>query len=474
MNAGTPVDRWVPAGLALYGLLLLTIGLQFPGTYDAGDSVQHFLYAHWAFDHPEIVLDHWAKPVFTLISSPFAWFGFGGMKLLNCIFGVSTAWLAYKSAARLGYRLSFLAPLLVVAAPEFFLAQFSGLTEPMFAFALVLGVFLLLRGNFFWAAVLLSFLPFIRTEGFLLLPVFALYFIWHRRLKALPILVLGTVALSVIGWAVQYESITWVFTENPYTSNLANYGKGDWSHFVKQYIFVLGVPLFGLFWLGWLPWGLLLRRPNMRALTRERILLIYAPFTIYFGAHMVFWATGTGHSLGMIRVMIAIQPLAAIIALGGLSGLVRVIPKHLTKPRMVLTGLLALYVVLFPILPNPSAIHRSDLEYTLDQQILLDLSQWEQKNGYQQDRLHYLSHPSAAWLLKLDPFDSTQVRKMESLAAGPPPAGSILVWDSWFARIEGGVSEELCSDPGYEMRWKSEGEVRGIRVAVCVVEKVGQ
>lgn len=471
MSLGTPADRWVPAGLALYGLLLLTIGLVFPGTYDAGDSIQHFLFAHWAFDHPEIILDHWAKPVFTLVSSPFAWFGFGGMKLLNCILGVSTAWLAYKSAARLGYRLSILAPLLVVAAPEFFLAQFSGLTEPMFAFVLILGVFLLLRGNFFWAAVLLSFLPFIRTEGFLLLPVFGLYYIWHRRFSALPILLLGTVALSLIGWAVRYETVTWIFSENPYVSDLGNYGKGEWSHFFKQYVFVLGVPLLGLFWLGWLPWGLVVRRPNMRALTRERILLIYAPFTVYFGAHVVFWATGTGHSLGMMRVLIAIQPLAALIALTGLSGLVRMIPRRLERPKLAVIALISAYVAAFPLLPNPAAIHRSDLEYTLDQEILADLSTWHQNSGLA-DRIHYSSHPSAFWLLRLDPFDSTQVRKMEALSQGPPPVGSVLVWDSWFARQEGGVAEDLCSQTGYALRWQREGEVRGIRVAVCVVERV--
>lgn len=471
MSAGTPADRWVPVGLALYGLLLVTVGLLFPGTYDAGDSVQHFLYAHWAFDHPEIILDHWAKPLFTLISSPFAWFGFGGMKLLNCILGVSTAWLVYRSAARLGYRLSFLAPLLVVAAPEFFLAQFSGLTEPMFAFVLILGVFLLLRGNFFWAAVLLSFLPFIRTEGFLLLPVFALYYVWHRRLKALPILVLGTVALSLVGWAVHYESITWVFTENPYARDLANYGTGEWGHFFKQYIFIVGIPIFGLFWLGWIPWGLLVSRPNMRALTRERILLIYTPFTVYFGAHVIFWATGTGHSLGMIRVLIAIQPLAALIALTGLSGLVRMIPQNSPTPRIALTALVCAYVAAFPLLPNPAAIHRSDLEYSVDQKLLLELSIWHEKNGYG-DRLHYLSHPSAAWMLKLDPFDSTKVRKMETLAAGPPPKGSIMVWDSWFARIEGGVSEELCSQTGYELLWKKEGNLGATRVAICATERL--
>ena len=40
MSAGTPADRWVPAGLALYGLLLVTIGLLFPGTYSRRDSLR--------------------------------------------------------------------------------------------------------------------------------------------------------------------------------------------------------------------------------------------------------------------------------------------------------------------------------------------------------------------------------------------------------------------------------------------------
>ena len=469
---GRPDRPWImPAFLGLYALILLGVGLSFSGTYDAGDSVMHFLFAHHAMDHPEIILDHWAKPAFTFVSMPFASLGMGGMKLFNALMGLITAYLVYRSAVRLGFRLRLLGPLLLVAAPEFFLAQFSGLTEPMFACLLILGIYLLLRGNFLPAVALLSFLPFVRTEGFLLLPVFALYLIWHRRYPLVPLLALGTVVISLIGWWGQYETLTWVFTENPYASDLANYGKGSWGHFPRQYLFVLGLPIYALFWLGWIPWGWVVPQANVRALTAERILLVYLPFCVYFGAHMVFWATGIGHSLGMLRVLIAIQPLAALIALAGLTGLARLIPARLSRIRTGFIALVMVYVALFPVLPNPAAIQREDLDLSVDQRLLSEMRDWYLTQDLR-DRPHYTDHPSTNWLLERDPFDSLNTRKMIRMVEETPPAGSIVIWDSWFAVMEGGVAGSICSDPGYRLLWEANDNWKGKPVKVCVVEKL--
>lgn len=137
------------ARLLLAGLLLVSaITAVFTrGTYDSGDSVYHYVFAHYAFKHPLNLLDSWAKPVFTLLAAGPAQFGFLGMKLFQCAVVAASAWCAYVVARALRLPAPELAILFAYAAPDYFLIQFSGLTEPLFGLLLVAAVALAMRGR---------------------------------------------------------------------------------------------------------------------------------------------------------------------------------------------------------------------------------------------------------------------------------------------------------------------------------------
>jgi ABC-type cobalt transport system substrate-binding protein len=78
------------------------------GTYGGADDIVHYRFARYSFSHPQFFLNHWAKPVFTLLSSPFAQFGFFGIKIFNLIIGSLTAFLSYKIVKILNYKNAFL------------------------------------------------------------------------------------------------------------------------------------------------------------------------------------------------------------------------------------------------------------------------------------------------------------------------------------------------------------------------------
>ncbi len=63
-------------------LILCIVAITANGTADEGDSVNHYLYSRYAFAHPENFFNHWAKPIFVMITAPVAYFGFTAMKLL--------------------------------------------------------------------------------------------------------------------------------------------------------------------------------------------------------------------------------------------------------------------------------------------------------------------------------------------------------------------------------------------------------
>jgi hypothetical protein len=71
---------------AFTGLLFVVaciVALVLNGTNGGGDSIGHYLLAHHAWKYPNLFFNHWGKPVFTMLSSPFAQFGFKGVKLFN-------------------------------------------------------------------------------------------------------------------------------------------------------------------------------------------------------------------------------------------------------------------------------------------------------------------------------------------------------------------------------------------------------
>ena len=89
---------WFLVGIGLFYCWILC---SFNGTGDDGDSIFHFLYAKYALTHPELFLHHWAKPVFVFLASPFAQFGFMGIKTFNVLLSLGSIWMVEKELNQL-------------------------------------------------------------------------------------------------------------------------------------------------------------------------------------------------------------------------------------------------------------------------------------------------------------------------------------------------------------------------------------
>ena len=113
--------------LALIGLIPMAVLTDGIGV--SGDSQYHFFYAQASWNHPEYFFHHWAKPWFTLLSSPFAQLGFKGIKLFNVLVSIASAWLAWKTAQRLDMRNSAFAAVFVLSSPMLLTLTGTGLTS---------------------------------------------------------------------------------------------------------------------------------------------------------------------------------------------------------------------------------------------------------------------------------------------------------------------------------------------------------
>ena len=190
------------------------------------------------------------------------------------------------------------------------------------------------------------FLPFVRSEGYLIFPLFLAVLIYRKKWKSFPILAFGTAFYTIVG-SFHYNDLFWLIHQNPYKGlNYNIYGQGEFLHFINEYDLILGASIGLLFLLGLLSAVFLFvqKRKNIytendiNAFNFEEHFLIYGSFLAYFFAHTIFWWKGMGSSLGLIRVMAAVIPCSALICLRGFSLIM--LPVFVKKN--LLSGLLLL------------------------------------------------------------------------------------------------------------------------------------
>ncbi|HNQ82966.1 MAG TPA: glycosyltransferase family 87 protein [Bacteroidales bacterium] len=427
------------AVLATYAVLAAFIITFFNGTGDSGDSIHHYLFARYAPQHIELFFDHWAKPLFVLLASPFAQFGFTGMKIFNALAGLFTIWFTYRTVQLLNLRNPLLVTLLLIFAPMYFVQTFSGLTEPLFALFISIGLYFVVREKFVLSFLIISFLPFIRSEGLILIGVFALYAIVKNQWRPLPWLLTGHILYSVAGFFV-HGDLLWVFTRIPYARLASTYGSGTIFHFAEKLNYVIGIPIFILFWAGVLSIILKLVR---RQISKEIFILVFLGFLSYFIAHSLFWYFGIFNSMGLQRVLIGVMPMIAIISLTGFNFLTEELARNHRVTRKISQIALMSYILIFPFLSNPAAIKwDTDLSLAEDQVAATGVKEFIISHySITTPRLIY-SHPYLSEALQVDHFDQEKRLDLNKENLSRLRPGDLIIWENWFAVVENGISKE--------------------------------
>lgn len=347
--------KWNEKTLALS--VFLIVSLAFIGVAlfsetlgEGGDSTTHYMYALLGLTHPAYFFVHWAKPLFTLLAAPFTLLGFTGMKLFNVLCSIGAAYLANGTAKEMGIKHWYWTAPAVLACPLLFPVTLSGLTEPFSALLLIASVYTYLKGGEKLGLVLASLLPFVRSEGLVILSVVAVLLLLKKDFRKLPLLLVGHVIFSFAGWYF-YQDLLWVFTKIPYATTTSVYGSGDWFHFVNQLYFCLGPITFLGMCIGYLvqteQWYRLKNKAPL-----ESIFLVHGISMAFVVAHSMFWALGIFNSMGLNRVLVSIFPLCGIIAIQGLSAITLKIPNIYVK---VFYGIWVILLLAFPFFENPAS-----------------------------------------------------------------------------------------------------------------------
>jgi len=414
-------------------VVMVLLALIADGTGDEGDSVYHYLFARYAFMHPNNFFNHWAKPLFVMIAAPAAQFGITGLKILNVVFWGIQLYCILKIAEHFEIKSTWLLSIFAILAPMNVTHTLSGLTEPMFAAWLSISMLLMLRRQYAAAYILFSFLPFVRSEGLILLCPLLLYALWRRHYGYLLLFPLGHVVMAVAGEPF-HGDYWWVFNKMTYLGLVSAYGHGPWDHFINLMPRVIGIAL-SLMLIAGMIYGffkLIAGGQWFRdTFARDEAWLVYGMFLSYFAAHTIFWWKGMFNSFGLIRVMLGIMPAMLLICLRGWNMLATGFSMLHRRAEMVA-------LVLFLAGLAWSFFGRlswdEDFRLSAAQRSLYKASEAIlQKFPDKAENVYYLEAYAAAIPLGLDVFDERHTREAYRLYSGEPvPPNSIVIYDDWF------------------------------------------
>ena len=416
------------------------------GTGDDGDSVLHFLYARYAFHHPENFFNQWAKPMYVLFASPFAQFGFTGIKIFNVVVSAAAIYFSYRSVKLLQIGNAWFVVVAMCCAPMNIHLTLSGLTEPLFALALSIVIFLALKEKHTAAALLVSFLPFFRSEGLIIICVYIFYLLFKKKWKLIPLLAAGHVAFSIAGY-FYYKDFLWVFNKLSYATLHSVYGEGSPVIFVRGMVEYLGWMLLIFFSIGAVAgvarFAISFFMKEKKFPLEEFWLVFGSFFSVWIG-HMIFWWFGIFNSFGLTRVLIEVLPCAAMISTRGFSAVNDTIKIFDSlRARLLVAGIFISAVLItsfvqlhwscdFGLTGGEKAIDKAATKY----------------NGELKGYTIYSTAPYVSAAFNFDNFDSTKHRLTDKILSDKKiQEKSAVVWDNYAATESRVALGNLMVDP---------------------------
>ena len=419
---------------ALVGIFLCLYAFNLPSySLELGDSINHYLYAKYAFVHPENFLDLWAKPLFVIFYSPFAIMGMQAVYVFNIACALTTCFALYKCAKILEIKEAWTIPPLTVFTPVYFALIPTALTEVLCSLFLALVLWALLSKKYNLAAILASFLPFARQEGYLVLPIMIVLLIVLKQYKSIPFLITGILLYCIATYFMLGDAL-WFIHHHPYDPGTSVYGNGSLLHYVNEkehifgkYYFYILVASAGVYCLV-SGFKIINKKADFDKNVIVFLLLIGFPVA-FFCIHSYIWWKGVSGSAGLIRVMGVIIPYCSLIVAYGLS----LIKTKVFFRTYLYYGFLGLffykmYVVCFiPLYKNLSNAETQLLNEGIDK-----LKQEE----VSEDGTIFCFDPYLAYVLKRDPFNPKEIRQGWDLNREQPHTSmyknDLMIWDSHF------------------------------------------
>ncbi len=440
--------RFVIFTLSLIFILFILVLVLSKGFTGGPESIWHYSYSHYAFKFPKLFFNSWAKPVFTLLSAPFALLGFKGIQFFNILVGITAGLFSYLVAKELKMKQPILAIILCCFTPVFAYNIFSGLTEILFALISIITTYLLLKNRYILASIVVSFLPLIQSEGIYLIPVYAIFLVYRKQYMSILLMLTGVLFYSIVGGFINHDFF-WLINQNPYKGQMGIYGRGSFFQFIERSPGYFGIPN-EIFYVTGLAAGITLFLRDKKELSRE-FLLVILPLFAYIFIHSLMWWSGAGNSQGNNRYMAAIVPLMAVMSTRGLT-LFSLTFEILFKSAWVKTA--ALYIGIVSVIHIPFVVQNYPIPVDPYYRMIMQTTDWIKQNGLEKEKV-YFKDAGVPIMLGLNPFDETTCQ-INSLDYKKPhkgiAIGSSLIYDERYFPVDKIEFDSLVKNHNFELQ----------------------
>ena len=434
--------------MAFSFLLLCLIWESSTGLEGGQDSYMHYLFARYSWDHSHLLLDQWGKPVFTLLSSPFCQLGLKGLVVFNILCLLGSGYFSFAAVKALKFRMPEIAFVIAVFAPIAFGRVISGLTEPLNGFLVALMLYFFAKDKYKVAYVIASFMPFVRTEGFVILGVVLLFLLIKKQYRYLPYVLSGTIFYSIFG-AIISGNVMWVIDENPYfkfqSDGVLKLGNGPFLHYVNNLknlwtviLFVVSIVATFFYSFKWLRNKGDKRYPFL-------VVLCFGMFFMYLMAHSTIYSLGILGAQGLLRVLMVTIPCFAILCTAFIGG----VNVKSFALRQLFFWAISFYVVYSSYVVNDYGFPWQEKVSIPEEHILGNLKnalQFIEENGME-DRMLVHQLPLIDVYANKDPFipgaqEDAQATNIWGVLSEDDwlKDRHLVLWDGYHAPREGGVS----------------------------------
>jgi len=464
-----------PALLAAAAVAMLSAAFALASTgvyYD--DDLAHYMIARFAWRHPELFLNTWGRPSFTILYAPAAALGFVPARLFSALLAGATALAAAYLAHLHGVQRGWLAALLTGAQPELLRQGFSTLTELVFALLLVLCLIAARRARWAGLALAAGWLPLARYESLPLVAVFGVLLLLKGQWRLLPLLALPLLIQNSFYALREGNPALLLFPLDQALGVRASaphfdYGTGAPLSYLHRAPLAYGPAIFALACL-----GMARARPGLLQISVLTMLAVLSlTYWLLPGAGvagyirhlaMVAPAVGVLAAIGLERIAAPIAqasapgwliPLlgvglalwlgmrtmyaGALIAAAGavLPAVPRAAPRVAEATALAL-GALAVVTAVLPVRP---------FQLVEEQQSAIAAGQWLRESPYG-TRFTLGSHIWQQYAAGLDPYDPARFRGITPAEVEAAPPGTVIVWDSHYShRLVWNTPLALLQDP---------------------------
>ncbi len=394
-----------------------------PDSYQQ-DGGHHFLFARYAWAHPEFFVGVWNRPLFTFLYAFPALLGYPAAKIFTVVIALVTAWQTYRLAEQLKLERAWFAIALLFLEPSYFLLSSETMTEPLFALLFVVGVRLHLAGRVGAGMVVASLLPLTRPEGFFLIPLWVVWVLaasrdTRARWQRMP--GLTRLATGLVAWWIA----AFIITGDPFfirhnwptgwTAADRTYGTGPIWIYIARLPEMAG-PLLAFVFL----FGLI------TSLRLRRLTLLTSAFLTLFVVHSAIRAAGAFGSAGYARYFLSVSPAIAIMTLAGWNDIAtRMAHVSTSTRRSVGVAVIAISAIVCVLYADMAGF------YGRDARAIDDMRVWLRAHPQPVTRLVW-SQAYMCIALDRDPlenvtFTGNRAADLESLRRAGP--GTLVFWD---------------------------------------------